>query len=155
MVDTYAYKVIGQPMEIIAQNVIKKADNVTIIETCNNSDYDFKDSNNITYEVKADQKSLLTGNFFIACMHKGLYDTEFQPSGISKSKSDYHLITYGESLYKIKTHTLRHMIMLDYERRERRYLIKSYSNSRNETIKGILVKVEDIKAYARIYEFKR
>ena len=51
--------------EIIAQEFFKKAINVEIIETCNMLDYDFKDSENIIYEVKADGKSHLTKRFFI------------------------------------------------------------------------------------------
>ena len=49
--ETKEYKK-GFPYEIKAQNIIKQKEQVDIIETCNNSDYDFKDSNNISYEVK-------------------------------------------------------------------------------------------------------
>ena len=146
--DNWEYKMIGQPMEIKAQNVIKKAYNVDIIETCNNSDYDFKDSNNVTYEVKADQLSITTGNFFIAYSQKYPFIPEFISAGISKSKADYHLITYGESFYKIKTADIRHILMSD---NKGKYLERMFINARNEYIKGFLLKVEDIKPYAIIY----
>ena len=45
----------GLEYEIKAQHVIKKIEKVDIIETCNNSDYDFRDSNLKTYEVKKKQ----------------------------------------------------------------------------------------------------
>ena len=48
--DTPEYKA-GVEYEIKAQNMIKKCENVDIIETCNNSDYDFKDSTGNTYEI--------------------------------------------------------------------------------------------------------
>ena len=60
---TPEYKM-GFEYEKIAQNIIKKYEKVDIIETCNNSDYDFKDSNGITYEVKNDSLSIKTKHFF-------------------------------------------------------------------------------------------
>jgi hypothetical protein len=75
--DTHEYKNIGLPMEIQAQQIIKKALSVDIIETCNNSDYDFKDSNDNTYEIKADMKSHITNNFFITYGQKTMANTEF------------------------------------------------------------------------------
>ena len=55
----------GLEYEIIAQNIIKKYEKVDIIETCNNSDYDFKDSNCITYEIKNDSLSIKTKHFLL------------------------------------------------------------------------------------------
>ena len=63
--DTTEYKDIGYPAEIKAPEIIKNNENVEIIETCNNYMYDFKDSNNITYEIKNDITSNITNNFFI------------------------------------------------------------------------------------------
>ena len=131
MQDTYEYKEIGLPMEIMAQNIIKRAYRVQIIETCNNADFDFKDSNNITYEIKADRRSISTHNFFITYAQQTLAISELQPTGISKSKADYHMLMYGENVCP----KLSHM------------------NARNEEIYGLLVKVSSLKPYAIIYDF--
>ena len=145
--ETPEYKNIGQPMEQIAQQIIKNAMSVDIIQTCNNSDYDFKDSNNITYEVKADTLSHKTNNFFITYGQKTLANTEFQPACISKSKADYHMLLYGDSFYKVKTEVIRHLIISS------KYNKVNVLNPRNEEIQGILLKVDDIKPYATIYNF--
>ena len=145
--DTHEYKNIGQPMEQIAQQIIKNAMNVDIIQTCKNSDYDFTDSNNITYEIKADRKSHITNNFFITYGQKTIANTEFQPACISKSKSDYHMLLCGDSFYKVKTDIIRFLIFTNDYRKVTRV------NGRNEDILGILLKVDDIKPYATIYNF--
>ena len=145
--DTHEYKNIGQPMEQIAQQIIKNAMNVDIIQTCKNSDYDFTDSNNITYEIKADRKSHITNNFFITYGQKTIANTEFQPACISKSKSDYHMLLYGDSFYKVKTDIIRFLAFSNDYRKV------TSVNGRNEDILGILLKVDDIKPYATIYNF--
>ena len=134
MEDTYEYKEIGLPMEIMAQNIIKKAYGVDIIETCNNADFDFKDSNHITYEIKADRKSSSTDNFFITYGQKTLANTELQPAGISKSKADYHMLMYGESFYKIKTADIRLLIF------KNTYHKLTCRNARKEEIHGLISK---------------
>ena len=145
MEDTYEYKEIGLPMEIMAHNIIKRAYGVDIIETCNNADFDFKDSNHITYEIKADRRSISTNNFFIAYGQKTLANTELQPAGISKSKADYHMLMYGESFYKIKTADIRFLIF------KNAYYTRITKNARNEEIHGLLLKVSCLKQYAIIY----
>ena len=54
----------GATYEIKAQTIIKQFEKVDIIETCNNSDYDFKDSNGKTYEVKNDTVAIKTKHFY-------------------------------------------------------------------------------------------
>ena len=54
----------GATYEVKAQNIIKQFEKVDIIELCNNSDFDFKDSKNITYEVKNDSLSIKTNIFY-------------------------------------------------------------------------------------------
>ena len=120
-----------------------------IIETCNTSDYDFKDSNNITYEVKADRKSHLTKRFFIEYGQQTLANTEFQPSGISESKADYFMITYGESFYNIKTDVIRYLILS-----KKHYDRLTYNTNRKEQTMGILIVESDLKPRATIYKFK-
>ena len=147
LADTHEYKNIGLPMEMRAQEIIRNAMNVDIIETCNNADYDFKDSNNTTYEVKADTRSHATGNFFITYGQKTLAYAEMQPAGISKSKADYYMMTYGNSFYKIRTDVIRFLAF------SKEYQKRTYTNKRNELIQGILVKVSDMKPYATVYDF--
>ena len=62
--DTAEYKK-GLTYEIKAQNIIKQFEKVDIIETCDNSDFDFKDSNNKTYEIKNDTLSHKTNTFLL------------------------------------------------------------------------------------------
>ena len=54
----------NEKYEIIAQNKICLLNNVKIIDVCNNSDYDFKTSDNKTFEVKCDHASNKTNIFF-------------------------------------------------------------------------------------------
>ena len=147
MQDTYEYKEIGLPMEVMAQNIIKRAYGVQITETCNNADFDFKDSNNITYEIKADRRSISTHNFFITYAQQTLANSELQPAGISKSKADYHMLMYGESFYKIKTADIRLLIF------KNAYHTLITKNARKEEIHGLLLKVSCLKQYAIIYNF--
>ena len=103
----------GATYEIKAQNIIKKYEKVDIIETCNNSDYDFKDSNNITYEVKNDSLSIKTKHFFITYKQQFKNNNYFTAAGISNSKSDFYMLRYGNEFYKIKTATLK-MVIFNY-----------------------------------------
>jgi hypothetical protein len=151
--ETTQYKDIGHPAEILAQEIIKNMLNVNIIETCDDYKYDFKDSNNTTYEIKADKKSHITNNFFIVYAQKFKQDEEYKPAGISRSIADYYMIMYGDSFYKIKREIILFMIIA-VETRKEDYERKTFKNDRNEFIKGILIKVEDIKKYATIYNFK-
>ena len=146
--ETHEYKNIGLPAEIKAREIIKKVMNVEIKEVCNNADYDFKDSNNITYEVKADRLSIKTDNFFMEYGQKTPVDIKLKPSGISKSKADYHMLMYGESFYKIKTEDIRYLIVLnDY--RKTHYI----HTDKTEERQGVLLPVNDIEPYAIIYNF--
>ena len=65
-------------------------------------DYDFKDSENIIYEVKADGKSHLTKRFFIEYGQQTLINTEFQLLSILKNKATYYMIIYGRVLTRLK-----------------------------------------------------
>jgi hypothetical protein len=148
LADTKEFKR-GFKAEVVAQQIIKQAMHVDITETCDNSDYDFKDSNNITYEVKADGKSHLTRKFFIEYGQQTLANAEFQSSGISKSKADYYMITYGESFYKIKTDVIRYLMLLNLH-----YNRVTYTTNRGEQTRGILVVEGDLKPHATIYKFE-
>jgi len=122
--------------------------NVIIIETCSKSDYDFKDSNNITYEVKADGEINLTHRLFIEYAQQTVANTDFQPSGISKSNADYYMIIYGEGFYKVKTDIIRYLLLLNLH-----YHRRTYNTNRKEQTKGILLAESDLKPHAAIYKF--
>jgi len=135
----------GLEYEIKAQNIIKKFEKVDIIVTCHNSDYDFKDSNNITYEVKNDAKSCITNNFFMTYKQKFNNKNEYQPAGISNSKSDFHMLRYGEYFYKIKTTILKMIIF------EHKYKDIYFDNNRGDTIVGLKIPVKDLEPYVIKY----
>lgn len=82
--------VVGNKYEALAQERIIKFygdDNgLQVIETCNNYKYDFRLSNDMTYEVKFERASLKTGNVFIEYMAFN------KPSGIVKTLADYFII---------------------------------------------------------------
>ena len=148
----------GLECEIKAQNIIRKFEKVEIIETCNNSDFDFKDSNGKTYEVKNDSLSIKTKHFFITFKQQFKNNNYFQPAGISNSKSDYYMLRYGNEFYKIKTAILKMIIFNniffdddDKEAPQKKYDYIEYNNNRGDLIHGIRVPVIDIEAYVKKY----
>jgi hypothetical protein len=80
--------IIGQQFENIAQERIMAyyENKLKVIETCDDFRYDFKLSNNLTYEVKYERASLQTGNIFIE------YIAFLKPSGISTTEADFYII---------------------------------------------------------------
>ena len=140
--DTPEFKA-GLEYEIKAQNIIKQFEKVDIIETCNNSDYDFKDSNGLTYEIKNDRLSHKTKHFFIT--YKQRIKNQFQPAGISTTKSYFYMLRYGDEFYKIKTAVLKMII------HDNKYNHVQYDNNRGETIIGIRVPAVDIESHAIKY----
>ena len=100
----------GFNFELLVHKIIKDNENINIIEICNNADYDFKDNNNITYEIKNDSRSIKTGNFFITFKQKFVNKNNYQLAGISVTKSDYYILRYGNKIYKIKTDIIIYLI---------------------------------------------
>lgn len=144
--ETNEYKNIGHPAELLAQEIIKKYYKVNIAESCSNYKYDFKDTNNTTYEIKADKKSHLTDNFYIEFSQKFSQNEEYIPSGISKSIADYYMIMNGDTFYQVKRNIILHLIITnDYQK------ITFKDNIYNTFTKGVLIKVKDIKPYAIIH----
>jgi hypothetical protein len=76
--------IIGQYWELQAQKVIIKylKESVHVIEICNDYKYDFRLSNNITYECKMNSNRL---NIFVEYLQFG------KPSGISITQADYYI----------------------------------------------------------------
>ena len=102
----------GRIYEKEAQDKIIKLNNVSIIEEQNSDNwmfthFDFRTSDNITYEIKADKMSLKTNNFFIEVRNKnGL-------TGLSITKAEYHIITNTENYYLISTEQIRQIIIIN------------------------------------------
>ena len=99
----------GRKYEIICQDKIKKKNNVSIVmeqtdENYKNVYYDFMTSDLTTYEVKADEMSLNTNNFFIE-FKKGNTRT-----GILTSDATFHIITNTKKYYLIETAALRKLV---------------------------------------------
>jgi hypothetical protein len=76
--------IIGQYWELQAQKVIIKylKESVHVIEICNDYKYDFRLSNNITYECKMNSNRL---NIFVEYLQFG------RPSGLSITQADYYI----------------------------------------------------------------
>jgi hypothetical protein len=100
-----------------AQDKIIKLNDVSIIKEQNSDNwmfthFDFRTSDNITYEIKADRMSLKTNNFFIEVRNKnGL-------TGLSITKAEYHIITDTENYYLILTEQIRQIIITNRNNKE-------------------------------------
>ncbi len=95
--------VLFKKYEIEASERIKAKYNVDIKKWCDNSNYDFKTTDNIKYEVKAEPASLKTHNCFIEYFAYGM------PSGISISKANYYIITDTINYYLIDINKLKQL----------------------------------------------
>lgn len=102
-------KAIGDMCEFECQKRIMLKNGVSIIEiqTADNYKtvhYDFKTSDGFTYEVKADNMSQATGNFFIELMGYN------KPSGLSITTADMHILVSGNEYYLMNTTELKRLI---------------------------------------------
>ena len=86
--------------EVESSKRISKLYNVEIISFNNDNKYDFITSDDIKYEVKYDNYSNKSGNFFIE------FFAYNKPSGISTSESNFYIITDGINYYLIDTQIL-------------------------------------------------
>ena len=142
---------IGRNYELVAQEIIKHKLNVSVIEEQNANSfsevfYDFKTSDGIAYEIKADLQSFKYKNFFITFEQRFTLNQPFVPAGISKTKADYHLLLFGDSFYKIKTTIIIQHILTN------NYKIGVYNNNRGNTIHGYKIPVSDLEKYSIIYK---
>ena len=131
----------GQAWEITAQELIKQLKDVEVIEVQTSDNYstmhyDFRTSDDMTYEVKADRVCATTGNFFIE------YESFGKPSGISITKAKKHILTDETTYFVIRTKKLKELIMNNNYRMS----IVKYSNN-----KGTLVPRTDILEHALTY----
>ena len=90
-----------QPYEEIASKKICVLNGVSVLNTCNNYRYDFQTSDNIKYEVKCDEASLKTGNFFIEFIGYG------KPSGITTKEAKFYILTDTKIYYLINVEELK------------------------------------------------
>ena len=95
---------LGQHYERCVADLLKAFDkSITHCTFNDNSDYDIRDSNGVTYEVKADVKALKTGNFFVEYASHN----ETRLSGLSVTKANYHVLTDTINYYLISTEKLK------------------------------------------------
>jgi hypothetical protein len=95
-----------QPFEVIASELIKEKYNVHIVSFCNDSRFDFIDSNGVSYEVKTEPTSLKTGNNFVEFQAYG------KPSGISVTQADYYIFSNTVDYYMMLTNKLKELVKL-------------------------------------------
>lgn len=93
-----------QPFEVLAGLKICKLNETTILNTCNNNKYDFQTSDDFKYEVKTDEMSLKTNNFFIEFMGYG------KPSGIAITEAEFYIINDTIIYYLIDTDILKQLV---------------------------------------------
>ena len=132
----------GQLWEDKAKEFITKHNEVEVTEEQTSVNYrtmhyDFKTSDDITYEVKADTMSSKTGNFFIE------YHGYGKPSGISIATAHTHILTDERICFKIPTKKIIRLIKRnDYK--------EGFVKSSNT--KGVLIPRADIIKYACVYD---
>ena len=90
-----------QPYEELASEKICLLNSVSVLNTCNNYKYDFETSDGIKYEVKADEMSLRTNNFFIEFIGYG------KPSGITTTEAKFYILTDTKIYYLIDVDELK------------------------------------------------
>lgn len=90
-----------QPYEELASEKICLLNSVSVLNTCNTYKYDFETSDGIKYEVKADEMSLRTNNFFIEFIGYG------KPSGITTTEAKFYILTDTKIYYLIDVDELK------------------------------------------------
>ena len=90
--------------EVEASKRIQLKNNVDINNYCNNNKYDFKTSDNKTYEVKTEPMSLTTNNIFLEFFAYG------KPSGISTTESNFYIFCDTKNYFMIDTLKVKELI---------------------------------------------
>ena len=90
-----------KPYERIAQDRICSLFDTEILNICCNKYYDFETTQKIKYELKTDEKSLTTGNYYIE------YQGYNKPSGITTTKADYYILSNTKEYYLIDVDILK------------------------------------------------
>ena len=134
MSDYNTLKAIGDKYEWESQRRIIELNAVKIINVQNDDNYqythyDFKTSDGLTYEVKADLMSSKTNHFFIEYMGNA------KPSGILITQADKHILISDNKYYLIDTSQLKNLIS------SRKYRTVS---TRDKSTHGYLFPVDDV-----------
>jgi uncharacterized protein YuzE len=92
----------AQPFEDVAIDKICKRNKVKLLERQDETNYkhmkyDFKTSDDKTYEVKNDTRAIKTGNIFVEFQQFG------KSSGIEITEALYHIFVIESTYYLIKT----------------------------------------------------
>ncbi len=98
-----------------AQQIICIANNVSVVLEQGKDNhwkehYDFKTSDGLRYEVKANRKSIEYQTLFIEtaqCIKKGEDWTSFKPSGLMIAKADFWMLWHGDVYLKIEQTKLK------------------------------------------------
>jgi hypothetical protein len=91
---------VNKKYEQEASKRIKNYFNVEIKNFCDNHKYDFKDCNNIKYEVKTNHNVFKFHSYFIE------FDCNGKPSGIFTTQSNYYILCDIKNYYLIDTQKL-------------------------------------------------
>jgi hypothetical protein len=91
----------GAIYEKKASELICELNGVSLIKFNNDYRYDFKTSDGLKYEVKADKVALKTKNFFIEFEGYG------KPSGIQTTKANFYILTNTKEYFKIDVNKLK------------------------------------------------
>ena len=94
--------------------------------------YDFRTSDGLTYEVKADKASQKYPNFFIEFLQNG------KPSGIRTTEANYYIITDTEKHYLISVDAIKQIIQ--DQRAKNKLSIKNFTNKAGGTTNGYAIK---------------
>jgi hypothetical protein len=135
-------KALGDMYEHESRLKIAKKYNVEVIEIQDETNfkkvhYDFKTSDNISYEVKADLMSQTTNNFFIE------YEGYNKPSGLTITKAEKHILISGDEYYLIDTQQIKQLIKTNKYKKVM---------TQNKSTKGYLIPKEAIIRYSIILE---
>lgn len=133
-------KKIGDFYEEEATKKICLKNNVLVIErqTASNyktTHYDFKTSDDITYEVKADIASKKTNNFFIEYLGYG------KPTGIAITTAANHILISPDIYYLMTTKNLKKLI------KTKNYKVLT---TKDKQTKGFIIPIKDLDEIAEI-----
>ena len=143
----------GLIYEELAANIICEANNVRLEHVQRDYKFDFMTSDGLTYEVKANKKSVELQSFFIETL-QSIYNGKrwscFKNSGLMTSKADFWMLWHGDVFLKIK---LKHLKRLINTKTYPQRAGKNIDNPTNRT-RGFVVPVDDVMAFAVVYNIQ-
>ena len=124
----------GRLYEKVAQVVICRTERVSVDHERHDYAYDFKTSDGLKYEVKANKDTKKWKTFYIELYQSILYENEwsdFKPSGLKTSKADYWILLHGKLFYKILQTDLISLILKNESMYKRASAEPSKTNKTN------------------------